>query len=61
MATSISGRGGKREGAGRPGQDSSAVRLSKSTQALAKAKAQELGLSTREVIERAVEKFCLSQ
>lgn len=54
MGTQISGRGGHREGAGRPGEDSSSVRISLKSQQQAAELAAKMGLSKRQVIEDAI-------
>lgn len=59
MATSISGRGGARDGAGRPGEESSTTRISKRHQAMAKEFGKANGIKMREVIEKAIEAYCL--
>lgn len=54
MSTKISGRGGSRKGAGRPGEDSSNVRISLAAQEQAAELAEKLGVSKRQVIEDSI-------
>lgn len=56
MATQVSGRGGHREGAGRPGSNeaASSVRIGLRAQGLASELATKLGISKRQVIEDAI-------
>lgn len=60
MATQISGRGGRRDGAGRPGSSEPAtpVKVGQTAQMIAGELSVKLGVTRRQIFENAVYEYC---